>query len=196
MELSAPAAAPGSSQRRHRWASGIFGGDERDRCCSQSARGRWSPQQSRGEFASAVSATRTGDAAVSKSEDTAEVQLSSRPGPQPIQSGAPSRHEAKSTSRDARLLWPRGAPLGRRASLASGRVALRVSEGRYFDDAAQDRAAIGAEGLDPRTCTHMLDFEPNASRCLALEPRRLMHILGWRTPLLPRKAEAMSSKKL
>ena len=42
----------------------------------------------------AVSATRTGDAAVSKSEDAAEVQLSSRRGPQPIQSGAPSRHEA------------------------------------------------------------------------------------------------------
>ena len=24
---------PGSSQHGHRWASGIFGGDERDRCC-------------------------------------------------------------------------------------------------------------------------------------------------------------------
>ena len=41
-----------------------------------------------------VSATRTGDAALSKSEDAAEVQLSSCPGAQPIQSGAPSRHEA------------------------------------------------------------------------------------------------------
>ena len=34
------------------------------------------------------------DAAVSKLEDAAEVQLSSRPGAQPIQSGAPSRHPA------------------------------------------------------------------------------------------------------
>ena len=37
---------------------------------------------------------RAGDEAVSKLEDAAEVQLSSRPGPQPIQSGAPSRHPA------------------------------------------------------------------------------------------------------
>ena len=35
-----------------------------------------------------------GDAAFSKYEDAAEIQLSSRPGPQPIQSGAPSRHPA------------------------------------------------------------------------------------------------------
>jgi hypothetical protein len=75
----------GSSQHRHRWASGIFGGDERDRCCCRAARGRRSAQQSRREFASAVSATRTGDAALSKSEDAAEVQLSSCPGAQPIQ---------------------------------------------------------------------------------------------------------------
>jgi hypothetical protein len=40
----------------------------------------------------------------------------------------------------------------------------------------------------------MLDFEPNASRFFALEPRRLMHILGWRTPILPLKAEAKNSK--
>src|SRR5208337_198721 len=37
---------------------------------------------------------RTGNAALPKSEDAAEVQLSSCPGAQPIQSGAPSRHEA------------------------------------------------------------------------------------------------------
>ena len=63
----------GSSQHRHRWASGISGGDERDRCCCRAARGRRSAQQSSGEFASAVSATRTGDAALSKSEDAAEI---------------------------------------------------------------------------------------------------------------------------
>jgi hypothetical protein len=39
----------------------------------------------------------------------------------------------------------------------------------------------------------MLDLEPNASRFFALEPRRLMHILGWRTPILPLKAEDRSS---
>src|SRR6185312_5748533 len=41
-----------------------------------------------------VSATRMGDAALSNSEDAAEVQLRSCPGAQPVQSGAPSRHEA------------------------------------------------------------------------------------------------------
>jgi hypothetical protein len=39
--------------------------------------------------------TRTSDAALSELEDTAEVQLSSLPGPQPIQSGAASRHPAR-----------------------------------------------------------------------------------------------------
>jgi hypothetical protein len=34
------------------------------------------------------------DRAVSKYEDAAEIQLSSRPGPQPFQSGAPSHHPA------------------------------------------------------------------------------------------------------
>jgi hypothetical protein len=58
-------------------------------CCAVGWR-----RQSRREFASAVSATRTGDAALSKSDDASEVQLSSCPGAQPIQSGAPSRYEA------------------------------------------------------------------------------------------------------
>jgi DDE domain len=83
----------GRPRSRHRPASCVFRGDGRGRQ-RRSAPGRWPPQQSGGEFASAVSNTRTGDAAVSKSEDAAEVQLSSRPGPQPIQSGAPSRHKA------------------------------------------------------------------------------------------------------
>ena len=42
----------------------------------------------------AVPTTRASHAAVSKHEDAAEVQLSSRPGPQLFQSGTPSRHEA------------------------------------------------------------------------------------------------------
>ena len=60
----------------------------------QEVGGRRSAQQSRGEFTSAVSTTRESHAAVSKHEDVAEVQFSSRPGPQLFQSRAPSRHEA------------------------------------------------------------------------------------------------------
>jgi hypothetical protein len=72
----------------------LFRSDEGDRL-RRSARGRSPPQQSGGELASAVSATRASDAALSKLEDAAEVQLSSPPGPQPIQSRAASRHPAK-----------------------------------------------------------------------------------------------------
>jgi hypothetical protein len=49
----------------------------------------------RGEFASAVSTTRARHAAFSKHEDTAKIQLSSRPGPQSFQSGVPSRHPSR-----------------------------------------------------------------------------------------------------
>ena len=57
--------------------------------------GRSRSQQSRGEFAPAVSTTRARHAAFSKPEDTAKIQLSSRPDPQPFQSGAPSRHPSR-----------------------------------------------------------------------------------------------------
>ena len=60
----------------------------------RSARGRWPPQQSGGEFSSTVSTTGAGDAAVSKYEDVAEIQLNSRPGPESFQSGAASHHMA------------------------------------------------------------------------------------------------------
>ena len=103
-----------------------YRGDERGRR-RRSAGGRRSAQQSGGEFASAVSATRTGDAALSKSEDAAEVQLSSRPGPQPIQSAAPSRHEASLQAEAlcclGRVARPRGID---RRSRDGGR--LRVDE--------------------------------------------------------------------
>ena len=86
-------------------------GDERDRQ-RRSPGGRSSAQQSRREFASAVSTTRTGHAAVSKHEDAAKIQLSSCPGPQPFQSGAPSRHppglQAKALRRVGRVERPRG----------------------------------------------------------------------------------------
>ena len=71
----------------------LFRGDERN-WRRRSARGRWPAQQSGGEFASAVSTTRARDAAVSKYEDAAEIQFSSRPGPESFQSGAASHHPA------------------------------------------------------------------------------------------------------
>ena len=82
-----------TAEDRHRRAARLFCGDERGRQ-RRSPGGRRSAQQSRGEFASAVSTTRESHAAVSKRADSAEIQLNSRPGPQSFQSGAPSRHEA------------------------------------------------------------------------------------------------------
>jgi hypothetical protein len=71
----------------------LFRGNERI-WRRRSARGRWPAQQSGGEFSSAVSPTRAGDAAVSKYEDAAEIQFSSRPGPESFQSRAASYHPA------------------------------------------------------------------------------------------------------
>src|SRR5271168_2599743 len=84
-----------TAEHRHRPASCVFRGDERN-WRRRSARGRWPPQQSGGEFSSAVSTTGAGDAAVSKYEDAAEIQFSSRPGPESFQSGAASYHQRRS----------------------------------------------------------------------------------------------------
>ena len=101
-------------------------GDEGDRR-RRSARG-WSPsQQSGGEFAPTVSTTGAGDAAVSKLEDAAEVQLSSRPGPQPIQSGAPSRHPADLQTETLGRIGGVARPCGVDRHLKEG-VCLRVDE--------------------------------------------------------------------
>jgi len=97
---------------RHRRTLLLFRGDERDR--QRRSPGSRSPaQQSRGEFASAVSATRARHAVLSKPEDVAEIQFSSRPGPQPISiKGAPSRHppsvQAETLCRFGRMARPRG----------------------------------------------------------------------------------------
>ena len=89
----------------------LFRGDERGRQ-RRSPGGRRSAQQERGELTSAVSTTRESHAAVSKHEDVAEIQLSSRPDPQPFQSGAPSRHppglQAETLCRIGRVARPRG----------------------------------------------------------------------------------------
>src|SRR5208283_4508212 len=101
------------------------------------------------EFASAVSATRTGDAALSKSEDAAEVQLSSCPGAQPIQSGAPSRHEA---SLQAQTLCCVGRVAGSRGidrrSRDGGRAACRRASVTLTPPLARiEPEAVGREAL-------------------------------------------------
>jgi hypothetical protein len=71
-----------------------------------------SAQQSRGEFASTISTTRRGRAAVSKREDTARIQLTPRSGLQPFQSGASSRHprslRTQTLGRSGRMARSRG----------------------------------------------------------------------------------------
>ena len=80
-----------TAEDRDRRASRLLCGDERGRH-RRSPGGRSPAQQSRGEFASAVSTTRARHAALSKREDVTENQLSSRAGPQPFQPRAPSDH--------------------------------------------------------------------------------------------------------
>ena len=100
-----------TAEDRDRRASRLLCGDERGQQ-RRSPGGRPRAQQSRGEFASAVSTTRARYAAVSKYEDVAEIQLSSRPGPQPFQPRAPSRHppslQAETLCHIGRVARPRG----------------------------------------------------------------------------------------
>ena len=81
-----------ASQRRHRWASGIFGGDERDRPCCRAARGR-RPAQHPAENSHQLFRRREQAMQRFRRSRRAEVRLSSCPGAQPIQSGSPSRDE-------------------------------------------------------------------------------------------------------
>jgi len=98
-------------ERRHRRAQLLSRCDERDRQ-RKSPRSRSSAQQSRRKFASAVSTTGIPHAAVSKCEEASEIPLSSRPGPQPLQSGASSRHprslQTETLGRAGRVARSRG----------------------------------------------------------------------------------------
>ena len=98
--------------------------------------GRSSAQQSRREFASAVSTTRTGHAAVSKHEDAAKIQFSSCPGPQPFQSGAPISSPARVTNKGAPPRWPSGAP-----SRPNRRLGLRLLRPTQTTCRCSDKAA-------------------------------------------------------
>jgi hypothetical protein len=85
--------------------------DERDRQRRPSL-GWPSAQQSRGEFAPAISTTRTSQAALSECEDTTKVQFNSRAGPQSFQPGASSRDprglQTETLGRAGRVARPRG----------------------------------------------------------------------------------------
>src|SRR6202030_757687 len=76
------------------------------------SRGWPSAQQSRGEFAPAISTTRTSHAALSECEDTTKVQFNSRAGPQSFQPGASSRDprglQTETLGRAGRVARPRG----------------------------------------------------------------------------------------
>ena len=82
-----------------------------------------------------VPAPRTGDAAVSKPEDAAEVQLSSCPGAQPIQSGAPSRHKASLQAETLGRVGGVARTRGVDRRLRAGNVAPRADDLGYIDNA-------------------------------------------------------------
>ena len=132
------------AEDRYRRASRLLCGDERGRQ-RRSPGGRSPAQQSRGEFTSAVSTTRARHAALSKREDIAEIQLSSRPGPQPFQSRAPSDHppslQAETLCFIGRVARPRG--LNCRLRVVVLRHALTTC--RYSDKAAP-AGSVRADG--------------------------------------------------
>ena len=82
------------------------------------------------------SATRADNAAVSKYEDAAEVQLSSRSGPQPLQSGAASRHPAGLQAETHGRIRGVARPSGVKHRLREGMSRHASTNCRYFDNAA------------------------------------------------------------
>ena len=113
-------------QHRHRWASGIFGGDERDRCCCRAARG-W---RSDSTTAQRIRISRFGDengrwvAFEVWRRCRSSAQFTPRCTTNSIRSAISSR--GKSTSRDALLPWPSGALSRHRSPLARRGSRLRV----------------------------------------------------------------------
>ena len=130
-----------TAKDRHRRALLLFRSDERPGQ-RRSARGRWPPQQSSGEFAPAVSTTRTSHAAVSKHEDSAEVQLSSRPGPQPFQSGSPSRHPPSVQAETLCRIGGVARPCGVNHRSPEGMSRYASTKPGYFDNAALQAAEV------------------------------------------------------
>ena len=153
-----------AAEDRHRRALLLFRSDERAGQ-RRPARGRWPPQQSGGEFAPAVSTTRTSDAAVSKYEDAAEVQLSSRPGPQPFQSGAPSRHppsvQAETLCRIGGVARP--CSVDRRSREGMSRYASTTP--RYFDNAIRAHVPSAATNSTSLRTTSALTANTIEAAC-------------------------------
>src|SRR5271166_144340 len=132
-----------TADRRHRRAFLLSRGDERGRQ-RRSPGARSSAQQSRREFTSAVSTTRTGHAAISKHEVAAKVQLSSCWGPQSFQWGAPSRHppnlQTKTSRRVGRVARPRGLmAAGAWACCALRRLAVTLTKPSRLSRAEEKR---------------------------------------------------------
>jgi hypothetical protein len=119
--------------------------------------------KSGGELATAVSTTGAGDAAVSKYEDAAEIQLSSRQGVQPIQSRAPSRHEASLQAETLCLPWPSGALSRHRSPLARWRSRCMSTSLRYFDTAGAGMARAFEDSPPVRAVENSIT--PNGSDC-------------------------------
>jgi hypothetical protein len=106
---------------------------------SRAARGRWSTQQSSGEFASAVPTARARHAAVSKHEDAAKnsAQFMLRSTTNSIMSVISSL--AEFTNKDEPARWPSGAP-SRRPPLGQGVLRHTHRTSRYSDVAQPGQA--------------------------------------------------------
>ena len=128
----------------------------------------WAPQQSRSRprISRVLDGWRVGGAAVSKYEDAAEIQFSSRPVHNQFNQ---ERHLVTRQVYKAETLDRISRSVARssrhRSSLASGRAALRVDECCYSDDAVQ---RIEAEAGRLRRTHRRADAGTTRRRRLAL----------------------------
>ena len=139
---------------------GIFGGDERDRCCCRAARGR----RVGSTIALRIRINRFGDAngrcsGFEVRRRCRSSSSSSCPGAQPLQSGAPSRHEASLQAETLCCLGRVARSQRHRSPLARWRSRCMSMSLRYFDSARR---------ADPSWCD-------NAPRPVNLDA------LPWRT---------------